>query len=482
MNPLYRSNGVRIAFSLLMVIILTACAVQNDSAPTPTPVQQKWDRTTLQQIIEDWRVHSGVPGLVVGISFAGQGDILLTSGKSDVKDDVAIKENDQFRIASITKTFIAAEILKLAAKGKLKLDDPLNVYLPETPHGDVVTVRHLLRHRSGYYDPVHDDPSFIPYVAENLGKLWTWDELLALAFEHDLYFQPGIAYKYSNTNYMLLGKIIEQVTHRSLVDVLASDLLQPLRLEHTIYATPTTDAESTDLVHGYATHPLTREIIDTTSIPYATVLSVSADTMLSNAQDLLKWSRALYGKASLVLESALQKQMLTFDSISNYGLGVFQFNTPIGISFGHGGDTAGYLSQMEYIPSQDLSIVILANSDAPSINLSELRDALLVEMFGDSAESHVEELIADLKSDDSSTRKNAIIALGHSDTGNQRVILSLVKILKSDSIAENRKEAALALGLVGKNSDQARQALTTALQDSDEKVRAAAGLALRVIK
>jgi D-alanyl-D-alanine carboxypeptidase len=482
MNPLYRSNGMQTVFSLLMVVILTACAARNDSASTQTPVQQKWDQNTLHQVVENWRVNSGAPGVVVGISFPSQGDILLTSGKSDVKEDVAIKENDQFRIASTTKTFIAAEILKLAARGKLKLDDLLNVYLPETPYGNVVTVRHLLSHRSGYFDPVHDDPGFVPYVAEHLGRLWTWDEMLALAFQHDLYFQPGSAYKYSNTNYMLLGKIIEQVTYTSLGDVLTSDLLQLLRLEDTIYATPTTDAESTDLIHGYATHPLTGEIIDTMSIPYATVLSVSSDTMISNARDLLNWSRALYGKESIILEPAFQKQMLTFDSISNYGLGVFQFNTPIGISFGHGGDTAGYLSQMEYIPSQDLSIVILANSDAPSINLSELRDALLVEMFGDSAENHIEELVADLKSDDSSTRKNAIIALGHSGTGNDRVILSLIEILKSDSIAGNRKEAALALGLVGKNSDQARQALTNALQDSDPAVKEAAGLALSIVR
>jgi HEAT repeat protein len=137
---------------------------------------------------------------------------------------------------------------------------------------------------------------------------------------------------------------------------------------------------------------------------------------------------------------------------------------------------------MEYIPSQDLSIVILANTDAPSINLSELRDALLITMFGDLAESHVEGLIADLKSEDPSTRKKAVIALGHSDKGNDQVILSLIEILKSDSIAENRKEAALALGLVGKNSDKAIQALTNARGDSDETVREAAGLALHVIK
>jgi D-alanyl-D-alanine carboxypeptidase len=482
MNSLYRSKRLRIGFSLFLAMILAACAARNNSVSSPTAIPQKWNQNELEQMIKAWRVSSGVPGVVVGISFPGQADILLASGTSDVKDNITIMENGQFRIASITKTFIAAEILKLAAKGKINLDDPLNAYLPETPYGEVVTVRHLLRHRSGYFDPLHDDPTFIPQVAENLGRLWTWDEILGLAFQHDLYFQPGTAYQYSNTNYMLLAKIIEQVSQKPLGEALTLDLLRPLHLDNTFYATPTTESEPANLIHGYATHPLTGEIIDTTSIPYATVLSVSADTMVSNASDLLKWSRALYGKEALVLEPVFQKQMLTFDEISNYGLGVFQFNTPVGGSFGHGGDTAGYLSQMEYVPSQDLSIVILANRDAPSINLSELRDSILVALFGDSAERHVEELIADLKSTDPAARKNAISALGHSGIGNDQVISSLIEILKSDPVAENRKEAALALGLVGRSSKEANRALTGALQDSDQTVKEAAQLALSAIE
>jgi D-alanyl-D-alanine carboxypeptidase len=482
MNSLYSLRSTcRVCF-VFLVFLLTGCLPMNNSTATPISAQQKWNENDLKQVIEDWRVNSNVPGVVVGISLPGQEDIILASGKSNMEDNVAIKGNDQFRIASITKTFIAAEVLKLAASGKIRLDDPLNVYLPKTSHGDIVTVRYLLSHRSGYFDPVHDDPSFIPFVAEHLDRLWTWDELLTLAFQHDLFFQPGTAYKYSNTNYMLLGKIVEQITQKGLGEAITSDLLLPLHLNNTFYATPTTDSASMNLAHGYATHPITGETIDTTTIPYKTVLSVSADTMISNAADLLKWSHVLYGKQSVVLEPAFQKQMLTFDSISPYGLGVFQFNTPIGISFGHGGDTAGYLSQMEYIPSQNLSIVILANRDAPTINLSQLRDSILVKMYDAAAERHIEKLIADLNSADSLTRKNAIIALGHSGMENDLVISSLVETLRSDSTTDNRKEAALALGLVGKNSEEARQALTSALQDRDQAVRKAAGLALSILK
>lgn len=482
MNSILRSNRTWIVLAVIALAAVALFAVL-PSLEKKGSAQLNWGGQELEQVIENWRIKSGVSGVVVGISLADQAEIIIPSGESNVKDGVAIKENDQFRIASITKTFIAAEVLWLAAEGKIKLDDLLNVYLPETPQGDVVTIRHLLSHRSGYFDPVHDDPGFIPYVAEHLKKQWTWDEMLAITFQHELFFQPGSAYKYSNANYMLLGLVIEKVTGRPLVQALTSDLIVPLQLEHTLYTTPTTDTEQTSLVHGYATHPLTTgETVDTTSLPYGTIVSVSVDTMISNAADLLKWSRSLYGKESIVLEPSFQKQMLTFDAISPYGLGVFQFDTPIGVSVGHGGDTAGYLSLMEYIPEQDLSMVILVNSDAPFINLSELRDLILVTMFGDSAENHVEKLIADLSSEDSSTRKNTIIALGHSGTDDNRVISSLIEIMKSDTNAENRREAALALGLVGKNSDDAKQALTSALQDSDKSVREAAQLALSVLK
>jgi D-alanyl-D-alanine carboxypeptidase len=389
---------------------------------------------------------------------------------------------DQFRIASISKTFIAAEVLKLAETGKIKLDDPLDVYLPETPNGGKVTIRHLLSHRSGYFDPIHDDPGFIPYIAGHLERQWTRDEMLAITFEHDLFFQPGTGYRYSNSNYMLLGLVIEKVTQRSLGQVLTSDLIVPLDLERTLYTTPATDTQQTDLVLGYITHPLTGETVVSTTIPYATVVSTSVDTMISNASDLLRWSRSLYGNESVVLESHSKEQMLTFDEIGPYGLGVFRSDTPIGVSFGHGGETAGYLSLMEYYPAQDLSMVILVNADAPSIDPGALRDELLAILFQVDLDAEVEALVADMKSEDPSTRNQAIIALGHSGSQSDDATQALIMVLKEDASAENRKEAALALGLVGRGSEEARQALTNALSDGDSSVRAAAKRALSVRK
>lgn len=463
----------------ISVILIMSLLFSCSGAAT---VQNSWSQSELEQIIDTWRVQAGIPGMVVGISLPDRPEILVTSGSSNVTDRVLIKKDDQFRIASITKTFIAAEVLRLATNGKIQLDQSLNTYLSGIPHGDVVTIRHLLSHRSGYFDAVHDDPKFIPYVAEHLDWQWKWDELLALAFQHELYFQPGSDYKYSNTNYILLARVIEKVTGRALDDTLTFDLIIPLHLDHTVYETTQTQISPNELVHGYITHPLTGKTLDSTTIPYSTVVSLSADTMISNASDLLNWSRALYAKDASTLDPSFKKQMLTFDDISNYGLGAFQFKTPIGISLGHGGDTAGYLSLMEYFPKQDMSMVILANADAPSINLSALRDLLLATLYKDELENGVTKLIADLKSQDASVRKDAIIALGHSGSNMEEAIQLLAGALREDSSAENRKEAALALGLVGKDSTQAIQALTEALKDDDKSVQEAAQLALSILK
>jgi len=420
---------------------------------------------------------------VVGISLSDHPEILIASGESDMKDHVAIKTGDQFQIASISKTFIAAEVLRLAGEGKIKLDDPLNAYLPGTPHGDIVTIRHLLNHRSGYFDPIYDDPDFIPMIAKDLGKQWTPNEMLALTFQHELFFEPGTGYKYSNTNYLFLGLVIEKITQQTLGQSLTLSFITPLRLEHTQYQTIQTDVQQTSLVHGYDAFYLTKdEYIDTMNIPNTAILSVSNNTIMSNASDLLKWSRALYENNSTFLEPELREQMLTFDNISSYGLGVDQSTTQIGTSIGHSGSTAGYLSLMEYFPKQDMALVILANANSSSIYLGDLRNLLLSTIFNINNNEEIQRYLADLTSEDVSTRKAAISALGHSGTHSEEAIKALISILKEDTNAENRKEAALALGIVGKNSGEVKQTLTDALQDEDASVRDAAGFVLSVLK
>jgi len=476
MNTFARPGWIRGALAFLVMTMIVSCM-------SSVPAGQEWNRKDLEKIIDDWRVESNVPGVAVGISLPGRDEILIASGEANMEEHVPLKVDDQFQVASISKTFIAVEILRLAEDGRLGLDDPLNIHLPGTPHGDVVTIRQLLSHRSGYFDPIEDDPEFIPEVAKHPEKQWTWDEMLALSFKHNLFFDPGTGYDYSNTNYLLLGTVIEKVTEQRLGQVLTSDLIAPLHLEHTLYRTVDTDITRMKLTHGYDNFYLASDhYVDIMEISNNAILSVSNNTVVSNVPDLLKWSRSLYGKDATVLETTFKEQMLSFDDLSVYGLGVFQFQTPIGISIGHGGETAGYLALMEYFPKQDMSMVILVNANAQSINESALRDRLLATLYKDDLASGLRDRIADLKSEDVSVRKEAILALGHDGSNSEEATTGLIEVLRNDSVAENRKEAALALGLVGRGSSEAEQALTDALNDNDVSVREAAGLALSVLK
>ena len=350
-----------------------------------------------------------VPGVVVGISQPSHAKMIITSGVSSLKDNQPMTETAQFRVASIAKTFIAAEVLKLGSQDRVNLDAPISAYLSNVQFGDGVTLRQLLSHRSGYFDPARDDKNFIPAIAKDMNRLWTWQEVVDQAGQHPLYFEPGTRYDYSDTNYLILALLIEQVTGQSLGDVLTNDLIHPLHLKHTLYEALDTDHTQTDLVHGYAENPLNGKVEDILALPQSALVSVSPN-IISDVTDLLQWSRALYRKDAEALGPQLQAEMLTFDEISPYGLGVFKSDTSIGPSYGHGGETAGYQSLMQYFPQYDLSVVILINTGFPSTDLNGLLQSLLNVMFESSANSQMDEWIADLNNSDSLIRRDAIIA------------------------------------------------------------------------
>jgi D-alanyl-D-alanine carboxypeptidase len=476
------SKWIQVIFAVLLFFTMISCSAR-DKADL-NPVQKAWTREQLATIVENWRIEANLPGVAVGISLPGNSDVFIASGESDVTGHIALNASDQFHIASISKTFIAAEILRLAEKGRIGLDDPLNDYLPNTPYGDIVTIRHLLSHRSGYFDLVFDDPEFISSAVRQLDKRWTTDEILTLVFEHEPVFEPGTAYEYSNTNYLLLGLVIEKITQQPLGQVLTEDIFAPFRLNQTFYRTVETNISQTSLVHGYDSaflHDL-GDRMDVLGVPNDAILTLSNNSIVSNAPDLIAWARILFGNDSTMLAPAYKTQMLTFADDGPYGLGVERSSVLIGDSLGHSGSAPGYLSLMEYYPDQDMVMVILVNANVPSAHLSGLRDQILSAIFDIENEQNIKAWIANLSNEDASVRKDSISALGHSGTHSIEAIQGLIRILKEDVVAENRKEAALALGIVGENSSEARQALTDALKDPDAGVREAAGVALGVMK
>jgi D-alanyl-D-alanine carboxypeptidase len=272
---------------------------------------------------------------------------------------------DYTRIASITKTFIGTLILQLVGEGKLGLDDPIQQWAPQVPNARHITVRELLNMSSGLYDYPQDRQWLQQAVSPRTGlalRQWTPQQLVQVAVAHKPYFPPGQGYHYANTNFILLGLIVEQVTHRPVEDVLRARILRPLGLQHTFLPTSSGLPAPNDV--GYYPISLHRLVNETTMNPS---LFWTAGAMISTVDDLHTWAQALATGA--LLRPAQQRQRLTWNPYSaaathgleRYGLAVSNVGGPSGL-IGHTGSIIGFNTDMWYLPVAHATVVVIANS------------------------------------------------------------------------------------------------------------------------
>ena len=190
-----------------------------------------------------------VPGAVVLLR-TPQGEFIVTYGTTRLGAKTTPRADTHFRIASNTKTMTAAVIMQLAQEGKLSLNEPILKYIPSVPNGDHITIAELLEMRSGLYNYT-DAPEFFATLDRDPTKVWTPEELLAIAFKHPPNFPPGTAYQYCNTNYALLGLVAEQVDGRPLARAMQDRLFGPLGLRNTVLPASTSNAIPKPYSHGY---------------------------------------------------------------------------------------------------------------------------------------------------------------------------------------------------------------------------------------
>ena len=296
--------------------------------------------------------HPGVVALVA------RGDKVLfrgASGMSNLELSVPMTPGQRFRIGSVTKTFTAAEILKLETAHRVALGDPLSKYLPDFPNGSHISLRQLLSHTSGVSDNWPADP------AKPLGV----DQTVKLIAATPPDFPPGQAWSYSNSGYMLLGAVIEKVTGKHWNDAIAHDLLQPLHLTHTGFFPDESVVPS--LVSGYSQDSegaIVRPQFVTITGP------ATSGALVSNVDDLFHWLRALATNSAIPAPGfdTMSKPSTTDDGkVVGYGLGLM-LGTVRGIPVvEHNGGIEGFASHVLYIPSQDVTVVVLANSDAAEL-------------------------------------------------------------------------------------------------------------------
>ena len=317
------------------------------------------------------RFHA--PGALVGI-WTGDGSVLVKGyGLANTAPAQAMTQGLSFRIGSITKTFTGNLALQLVDQGKLSLDDPVSRFVPGVPDGGGITVRMLLDHSSGLFN-YGSDPVFMAAIGSDPHRVWTPQELVTFGVSNPPYFPPGEGRAYSNTNYILLGMIVEKVSGRTLEQELATRITGPLGLTHT-YMAEGPDLTG-DYVHGYQYYGENDGIEDLTDY-YDPSIYWAAGAMVSTLEDLRVWSKALAeGRLiSPALRQAMTFHMHMIPGTSEffgypllYGLGIMD----AGGWLGHSGMPLGYSSAMFYLPKKQATMVVLFNlsgAEEPGVRL-----------------------------------------------------------------------------------------------------------------
>jgi len=349
-----------IILSLLLAFALSSCGGESGPpAPSFTPEQIQ----SMQALIEDAMEHQAMPGAIVGVWIPSVGEWAEAFGEADIETGRARTVGDKMRIASNTKTFVATLVLQLVDEGMLSLDDPLEKFIQGVPYGNEITVRNLLNMTSGIFSFSEDETFLAEFTADPLMEL-TPEEEVEIALGHPPNFAPGEEWEYSDTNYEILGIIVEQVTGNTIENEMRDRIIVPLGLTGTSF--PTTP----DMPEGHAKGYVLGEdgmLEDYTrvspSVPWA------GGAMISTLEDLRVWVKAL--ATGELLSDEMHREQLSWVDIpelqnvdGKYGLGIFDL---AGFQ-GHNGAIFGYNSTMLYLPEADATIVVLTNK---STNFSQ---------------------------------------------------------------------------------------------------------------
>jgi D-alanyl-D-alanine carboxypeptidase len=310
-----------------------------------------WDRVLevararrLQSALDAARAGGEIQGVSAAVAHDGELVWSGTSGTDGAGRPLTV--GTPMVIGSVTKTFMAAAVLQLAEEGRVDLEQPVSHYLPELAVGDDVTVRQLLDHTSGLADLFNDATRTA--IEEHPEELWDTADVLEAV--HGPLYEPGEGWAYANTNYLILGLLVERAAGSPLGDELGRRFFTPLDLDHT------------GLIS--ATEP------DQALAPAWASIFWASGAMVSTTAELARWGDALYG--GRVLASDSLELMLAFNG-DDHGLGVQRLELAGVSGYGHTGLLHRYTTLLLHLPDERLTIALIANR--ARVDLAELLSA-----------------------------------------------------------------------------------------------------------
>ncbi len=385
------------------LLIVAGCSSSNESSDTTAssssaPAVPSY-AAAVKPVVEKLMKDNAIPGAVVMIKSPKQGDWTSTFGTQKIGENVPMSVDDHFRIGSITKTMTSTVLLQLVQEGRLALDDPIAKYRPGVPNGDKITIAQLSEMRSGLFSYTFDD-GFGATLDNNPQKVWTPDELLDIAFSHPVVFAPGEKFEYCNTNIVLLGLVIEQITGKPVAQSFKERIFEPLGLTQTSLPDATDSSIPDPHPQGYS-FPSDQTTMSESEQKAAVAGTLkpkdetdanpswgwTAGAAISTVGDMSTYAKALVGGG--LLDAKMQKIRLDsiqpIDPNAGYGLGIARFGPHL---IGHDGQIPGFMTFMGYDPETDLTIVIATNlATVPSGEGSALTllKGLLPIFYGQSA-------------------------------------------------------------------------------------------------
>jgi CubicO group peptidase (beta-lactamase class C family) len=297
------------------------------------------------------------------ILVAERGEIVFSGayGYADFEAGIANAVDTPFKIASVTMQFTAACVLLLRERGLIDLEDPVSKFVPEYPNGDSIRIRHLLSHTSGIAE--YTTVAFLGRADRG----FTPEELIRHFRDKPLKFRPGTRFEYSNSNYVLLGAVIEIVSGMSYGDFLSQNILAPLGMENTFYRSGRPAAKGylrLESSAGIAAFPLDL------SARYA------SGGIVSTVEDLFVWDRALYGKG-ILRKKSIDLMFSRSSEFSDYGFGWrIEKSGRRPIVF-HSGSINGGAGMIYRDTRRDRVIIILSN--VQNADLASIREKALEE-------------------------------------------------------------------------------------------------------
>jgi CubicO group peptidase (beta-lactamase class C family) len=338
------------ALALLAVVIYVPLSVAQDTLPAS-------EQANVDAIAQQALAQTGVPSASVGIVKDGKIAYLKAYGDSEIDPPIAATPEMRYSIGSISKQFTAAAILLLQQQDKLSLDDTIATWLPQLTRADQVTLREVLSHTSGYQDYYAEDYSMLP-----MKNPTTVDAILNDWGKRPLDFDPGTQWQYSNTNYVIAGKIVEIISGIPLMKFLQKNIFTPLNMQD-VMNSDAQQLEQTD-AHGYIRHALGQlrpAPQDGAGWMFA------AGELAMPVHDLLLWDISLMNES--LLQPASYKQMFTEVKLKNgdnthYGLGVEISTRARHTVISHSGEVSGFTSENMVLPQDKVAIAVLTNQEA----------------------------------------------------------------------------------------------------------------------